>query len=132
MEHPVPTCHSVLLVEDDQAVREMVAEFLRSEGFWVEEVGDGAEAVRALDAREASGHYCLVLLDVNLPEVDGIGVLRHLAAEGDWVPVVAMSASSRHLAAAADSGARATVVKPFELDGLLDVVTRHCGHQRCR
>ena len=61
-----------------------------------------------------------------LPRVDGAAVLRHLTERGEGVPVVAMSASPQHLAAAAASGAQVTLAKPFDLAELLAVVERYC------
>ena len=127
-EQTEPTAlHTVLLVEDEPPVRELLADVLRSEGYRVEEARDGAEAIRALDHYlSGSDHLCVVLLDMMLPQVDGIGVLRHLVERGVFVPVVAMSASREHLAAAVEAGAQITVAKPFDLDGLLSVIERNC------
>src|SRR5918997_768476 len=102
-DHP----HTILVVEDEPAVRELVADFLRDEGYTVEEVHDGAEAIRRLDShRRDADHLCAVLLDMMLPRVDGVGVLRHLATVGAEVPVVAMSASREHLTVALSAGAK--------------------------
>ncbi len=122
-DHP----HTVLVVEDEPAVREMVADFLRDEGYEVEEARDGAEAIHRLDThRRRADHLCAVLLDMMLPRVDGVGVLRHLATVGAGVPVVAMSASREHLAAALAAGARIAVPKPFDLDRLLSAMHMNC------
>lgn len=122
-----PGPYRVLVVEDEPPVRELVADLLRDEGYVVEEARDGAEAIQAIDAyAEASEQACLVLLDMMLPRVDGIGVLRHLADRHLPIPVVAMSASRGALAAAENAGARMTMPKPFDIDELLDVVARNC------
>src|SRR5947209_7482999 len=119
--------HTVLLVEDEPAVRDLVADFLREEGYEVEEARDGAEAIRSLDVHHhRANHLCAVLLDMMLPRVDGVGVLRHLATVGAAVPVVAMSASREHLTAALAAGARTTVPKPFDLDRLLSAMHTNC------
>jgi two-component system, OmpR family, response regulator MprA len=119
--------HTVLLVEDEPAVRDLVADFLREEGYEVEEVRDGAEAIRSLDTHHhRADHLCAVLLDMMLPRVDGVGVLRYLATMGDEVPVVAMSASREHLKSALAAGARTTVPKPFDLDRLLAAMHTNC------
>jgi CheY-like chemotaxis protein len=119
--------HTVLVVEDEPAVRELVSDFLRDEGYEVEEARDGAEAIHRLDAHQhRADHLCAVLLDMMLPRVDGIGVLHHLAAVGAEVPVVAMSASREHLNAALAAGARTAVPKPFDLDRLLLAMHRNC------
>ncbi len=118
---------SILVVEDEPAVRELVSDFLREEGYAVEEARDGAEAIHRLDSHHHRGdHLCAVLLDMMLPRVDGVGVLRHLAAVDAAVPVVAMSASREHLTAAVAAGARTAVPKPFDLDRLLSAIHHHC------
>jgi DNA-binding response OmpR family regulator len=71
-----------------------------------------------------------VLLDVMLPRLDGVQVLRSLAEQRSAPPVVAMSASPQHLHAAIAAGAEATLSKPFELNELLDIVTHYCSRGR--
>ena len=68
----------------------------------------------------------MVVMDMMLPGLDGLGVLGHVGALGVDLPVVAMSASRRQLAAAMGAGARAVLYKPFDLKDLLDVVADHC------
>ena len=124
---PVDHPHMVLVVEDEPAVRELVADLLRDEGYLVEEARDGAEAIRRLDAHQRrANHLCAVLLDMMLPRVDGVSVLRHLATAGAEVPVVAMSASREHRTAALAAGARTAVPKPFDLDRLLSAMHSNC------
>jgi DNA-binding response OmpR family regulator len=69
---------------------------------------------------------CAVLLDVMLPLIDGVSLLRQMRAHGPAVPVVAMSASEEYLLAAVTAGARGAVAKPFDIDHLVDVVRRAC------
>ena len=119
--------HTVLVVEDEPPVRELVAWALQDEGYAVVEAQDGVEAIHALDERLLpAGEVCIVLLDMMLPRADGTAVLRHLTERGEGVPVVAMSASREHLLAAAASGAQVTLAKPFDLDELLAVIERYC------
>ena len=61
-----------------------------------------------------------------LPRLDGLGVLRHLHEHQDNIPVVAMSASRQHLTAAATEGADGVLLKPFDLDQVVDVVEHFC------
>jgi CheY-like chemotaxis protein len=121
--------HVVLVVEDDPFVRELVGDVLRDEGYTIVEATDGLEAIRMLDEhRPPPNQLCLMLLDMMLPHTDGVGVLCHLRQLGDYVPVVAMSASTAQLAAAAQAGAKTTIAKPFDWDAVLDVVAHHCRH----
>jgi two-component system, OmpR family, response regulator MprA len=118
---------TILLVEDEPAVRELLADVLSAEGYRVLQARDGAEAIQTLDGMPPDTDFSLVLLDMMLPMVDGLGVLDHLASQGVVSPVVAMSARADSLAAAQSAGAQATIPKPFELDVLLNVVARYCA-----
>ena len=119
---------TVLVVEDEPPVREFLTDLLRDEGYEVVEARDGAEAIHVIEQRHPpSDSLSLILLDMMLPKIDGLGVLRHLAAMGAFLPVVAMSASDSHLTLAQHTGAQTVVPKPFDLDQLLDAVARYCA-----
>ncbi len=120
--------HRVLIVEDESPVRELLAYVLRDEGHDVVEARDGAEALRLLAGYpEPPANVCLILLDMMLPRTGGLQVLQYLAEQGLRVPVIAMSASRRHLQAATAHGARDVVPKPFDLEAVLAIVERNCG-----
>jgi len=120
---------TVLVAEDDPTIRDVVVTLLRDEGFKVEIAQDGAQAIQAIDShRPPPNRLCLVLLDMMLPNANGLEVLNHLTAHGAYVPVVAMSANHGSLNAATHAGAQATLAKPFELDALAEVVNRYCPH----
>jgi len=104
---------------------DFIATCLASHGYVVEDALDGTEAITLLDAGRAAQRYSVVLLDMELPQVDGLGVLRHLRAVGDGVAVIAMSADEAHLAAAQAFGVRETLRKPFDLADLVMLVQRH-------
>jgi CheY-like chemotaxis protein len=118
---------TIILVEDTPMVRCFLAEVLRDEGYEVVEARNGVEAIKLLDAGAASEDFCLMVLDMNLPQVDGIGVLRHLAERGRTMPVIAMSADTISLGRARRHGAREALAKPFDLDRFLETVKRNCG-----
>ncbi len=118
---------AVLVVEDDPSVRGFVVEALEDEGYPVRVARDGVEAIAALrDGSPPPDRLCLVLLDMMLPQADGVEVLRALADLGAYVPVVAMSADRARLSDARAAGARATLPKPFDLDRLIETVERTC------
>jgi DNA-binding response OmpR family regulator len=81
----------VLVVDDEPQVREIVATYLQLEGFTVRTAADGTEALAELARQRAD----LVVLDLMLPGVDGLTVLRKLRATGDQVPVIVLSAKGR-------------------------------------
>lgn len=100
----------VLVVDDEPMVREVVARYLERDGHAVHAVGDGAEALRWLDANQPA----LVVLDVMLPSVDGLAILRRIRDRGD-IPVILLTARADevHRVEGLELGADDYVVKPF-------------------
>ena len=120
----------VLLVEDDDANRTILVEFLGSRGFAVDEATNGPEALE----RAAAGQPDLVVLDVQLPGMDGLEVLARLRASGGRKPAVlaftafAMAADRERLLSA---GADAYLAKPAPL-GVLEREIRRLLEERDR
>jgi DNA-binding response OmpR family regulator len=81
---------SVLLVDDDRALRKLVRAYLQEEGIGVLECGSGEEAVELVRERRPS----LVLLDVRLPGIDGFEVLRRFEAADMNLPVIMLTSLS--------------------------------------
>jgi two-component system response regulator RegX3 len=110
---------SVLVVDDDPGVLDVVAFTLRREGFDVDEERDGAKALDAARARD----YDIVILDVMLPQISGTEVCRALRAESD-VPIVMLTArdAERDRVLGLDVGADDYVTKPFSSAELLSRV----------
>jgi two-component system response regulator MtrA len=106
----------VLLVEDDASIREVAALGLEQAGFRVTTAADGREGL----ARFRDGGLDLVVLDVMLPELDGLAVLREIRAESR-VPVVMLSARADtvDVVLGLELGADDYVTKPFELRELV-------------
>jgi DNA-binding response OmpR family regulator len=107
----------ILLVEDDAMIGESLRESLRRQGFAADWVRDG----RAADAVLASERFDAVLLDLGLPQRDGLQVLTALRARGDTTPVIVVTARDAlsDKVGGLDAGADDYLVKPFELDELL-------------
>jgi two-component system, OmpR family, response regulator QseB len=110
----------VLLVEDDAMIGASVRAGLKQEGFAIDWVTDGRAAETALALDRAQRIYDLVLLDLGLPEKDGLSVLRGLRAQGQDTPVLIMTARDAvaDRVAGLDAGADDYLVKPFDLDEL--------------
>jgi two-component system, OmpR family, response regulator MprA len=109
----------VLVVDDDVAVRESLRRALRLEGYEVELAADGGEALQRLDGNGDDPD--LVVLDVLMPNVDGLEVCRQLRRTGRRVPVLMLTARDEvaDRVAGLDAGADDYVVKPFALEELL-------------
>src|SRR5688572_19170492 len=71
----------LLCVEDEPALREDIAEFLRLQSYEVDEAASGEEALRRL----STGHYDLILCDIKMPRMDGYELLRHVRTENALV-----------------------------------------------
>ncbi|WP_127996695.1 response regulator [Piscinibacter defluvii] len=119
----------LLLVEDDRMIGDSLRAALRLEGHAVDWVRDA----RAAQATLASERFDLVLLDLGLPEGDGLDVLRALRAQRNDTPVIVLTArdGTGDRVAGLDAGADDYLVKPFEFDELLArmraVLRRHGG-----
>jgi CheY-like chemotaxis protein len=74
----LPHVHTILVVEDEENLREMTTELLISDGYAFVEVGDGQEA---LDYMRSNAPPCLILLDLAMPRMNGLEFLRHKAQD---------------------------------------------------
>lgn len=103
----------VLLVEDDLMIGESLSEALQDEAYTVDWVKDGRQAILTLKVQS----YDIILLDLGLPEVDGMGVLTAMRDAKIDTPVLILTARDqlKDRIAGLDSGADDYVVKPFEL-----------------
>ncbi len=105
----------ILLVEDDAMIGASLKRGLRDEGYAVDWVRDGIEAIAALD--DASAGHAVVLLDWNLPRRSGFEVLQHMRSVGNTTPVLMLTARNDldDRVMGLDGGADDYLVKPFEL-----------------
>jgi DNA-binding response OmpR family regulator len=107
----------VLLVDDEERMVAALRRGLSAEGLVVDSAADGLDGLR----RARSGDYDVVVLDVMLPGLSGYEVVRRLRAEGNWVPVLMLSAKDgeHDQADALDDGADDYLTKPFSFVVLL-------------
>ena len=115
----------ILLAEDERSLSRAIVKILESGGYTAEAVYDGADALAYLE----SGQYDAAVLDIMMPRMDGLTVLRTLRAQGNAVPVLLLTAKSEidDKVEGLDSGANDYLTKPFdarELLARLRVLTR--------
>ena len=113
----------VLVVEDNADLRESLAAILDDAGYTVLTAADGRDAL----ALAAEHPPALVLLDLQMPVMDGQEALVGLRQLPERIPVVFMSAGLRARDAAARHDVEGYLEKPFELDELLRLVAHVCG-----
>ena len=107
----------ILIVEDETALAEAVAHILRKAGHSADRVADGQSALDYIRA----GAYDLVLLDIMLPRLDGLSVLRQMRSEGVQTPVLLLTARTTvpDKVAGLNAGADDYLTKPFDPEELL-------------
>jgi DNA-binding NtrC family response regulator len=118
------------VVDDEENIRNLLSQILRQEGFEVETASDGATGLR----KASSGEFDLVLLDVRIPEKDGMEVLREIRREdpGAVVMIVTGYATLEMAVEAMRHGAFDYISKPFKKDELVVKVRRALEHEQLR
>src|SRR4029453_4969328 len=108
----------ILVVEDERKVASFIRQGLEEEGYAVEVVGDGAAALERLIEGPSTD---LVVLDIGLPKLDGLGVLKAARQQKVQVPVLLLPAAARlsDKGAGLDLGADDSLTKPFAFDEFL-------------
>jgi CheY-like chemotaxis protein len=115
----------VLIAEDNDEVREVLEEMIRAEGADVESVTDGAQAWERL---RRAPYPCLVLLDLKMPVLDGLGflALRNADAETARIPVIMLTGSVELEGREEELNIQGFVKKPFDPDVLAGMVREYC------
>jgi two-component system, OmpR family, KDP operon response regulator KdpE len=118
---------SILVVDDEPAIRRFLRTGLEAQGYRVIDAGDGGEA---LDTMRRNAVDVLVL-DLGLPGIDGFEVIRRLRGQGSVLPIVVLSSRSdeRGKVEALDLGADDYVTKPFGIDELLARIRAALRHR---
>lgn len=106
----------LLLVEDEDDLAAMVARGLKRQGYAVDRASDGEEALYYYEL----GGYDLIILDLNLPKIDGLEVLRRIRAADTTMRILILSARTRidERVEGLDAGANDYLVKPFDFEEL--------------
>lgn len=108
--------YSILVIEDEDVMRETLQEALEAQGFRVISASDGRQGLRKFKAVPVS----LVITDIVMPEIDGIGVVRYIKQAAPQIPVIVMSGWRRcgksfYLDVAKALGADDAIAKPFTI-----------------
>jgi two-component system response regulator AtoC len=120
----------ILIVEDDNTIRVTVGNFLARQGFNVEVADNGQQALTLLKEKS----FSLVLLDLHLPDMNGLDILAKVKESDDQPLVVIMTAypEVRTAVAALKAGAYDYINKPFDLEDLRELIRRAIETQRLR
>lgn len=121
--------HTVLIVEDDPALRNVLSDKLQAEGYTVIEAGDGKAG---LDIALKEHPHC-ILLDIFMPRMDGISMLSHLRSSGPWgkhatVIVLTNSTDAETISRVSGLGATDFLVKSeWSLDDIVKKISERLG-----
>lgn len=109
------------MVDDEPAIRALVARIAQRAGFDVEVARDGAEAIEKLDA----ARFGVVILDLMMPNVDGYGVIDHVRSTGGQHPAIILVSAADSAAVRRVDGeiVHSVIRKPFDIDVLSDLIT---------
>jgi two-component system response regulator PrrA len=110
---------TILVVDDDPAVRKVLTTRLQLSGYTVLTAAHGAEALELLDRHAPD----LILLDLQMPVLDGWGFVRAFHARGGTTPIVVMSAAQEVAAAAQELGVEDALPKPMAMAALSSTVS---------
>jgi len=114
----------VLIVDDSHSIRELLSSLLRKAGFGVTSADDGKAGLQA--AKKSV--FDLIITDVNMPEMDGIELLKNLRKlpEYSFKPILILTTefSQEMKQKGKDAGATGWLVKPFDPEKLIDVISR--------
>lgn len=121
------TGKTIMTVDDSVSVRQMVSFTLKDAGYDVVEAVDGKDALEKL----ASGAVHMVITDLNMPNMDGIELIRNVRANASYkfIPIIMLTTESQAEKKQEGKAAGATgwIVKPFKPDQLLAVVKKVLG-----
>ena len=110
----------ILVVDDDKDIRELLEDRLRAMGYLVETETDGLSALKAV----GSGRFSGMILDIGLPSLDGMEVLKQIRQSDERLPIIMVTASGAKDTAirAISLGAQAYLLKPFDVEELQQVI----------
>jgi len=113
----------ILLLEDDLILQEIIAEYLVENGFSVDTFFNGEKALDAI----AKNSYDMLLLDVNVPNIDGFEILQYLREIKNTTPAIYITSLSgiKNLQKGFELGANDYLKKPFDLDELIIRINHH-------
>lgn len=113
----------ILIVDDNPAIAQLFEETLADAGYQTEVARTGAEAVEMMAER----HYRLALMDLSLPDMNGAEVTSLARAQGNGLPVIAVTGALKLIdpAKLADARFSALIEKPLRLSALLELIEKH-------
>ncbi|NIA08689.1 MAG: response regulator, partial [Nitrospiraceae bacterium] len=119
---PAVSRPNILIVDDDQSIREFLEILLDKEGYRICSVASGEDAIQLMEQKDVS----LVITDVRMPGIDGVTLLKKIKARYPDIPVILITAfaSMDSAVAAMKEGAWDYLTKPFRIEEIREVVAK--------
>jgi two-component system response regulator AtoC len=123
-----PPRKTILVADDDDAIRQLLVDVLREAGYETVECKRGGEVLRTVPRLEPD----LMVLDLKMPDNDGLEIMRRLNEQDTRVPILVMTGygTSKSAIEATQLGAYDYITKPFDIDEILHVVRRYFEYER--
>lgn len=123
-------CRKILVVDDDQAIRESLVQLLELEDYIVVEARDGMEAYDHLLTCGPGELPAMIILDMLMPRMDGTQFLRKIESENverfKKIPVVIASANAHLTGQTTNLNCVERITKPFDIMTILDIASKYC------
>jgi len=118
----------ILVIDDEESIRKSLAAVLEEKGYLVDTAENGKEAIEKSKTR----HYNLALIDIRLPDMDGVQLLTAIK---ETIPktvkiIITGYPSLENAIEAVNKGADAYIIKPFDMNKLLDMIKEHLKKQQ--
>ena len=124
---PEALTKTVLTIDDSRTMRDMLNMALSGAGFTVVQAVDGQDGLTRLAQQPVD----VIITDINMPKLDGYGVIRAVRSDPAYnnTPILVLSTEAEQESKdiAKDAGATGWIVKPFDPDGLVNIVNSVCG-----
>lgn len=116
----------ILIIDDEEDVREVIKLHLEGEGFHILEAGNGEEAINTLREEDNMVNVGLILCDIRMPKVNGVECIDFLRKEARGIPVVVVTGypDTEMATALIKKGVKDYLVKPVEKQKLVETVTK--------
>ena len=118
----------IIIVDDDEGIRETLAAILQEEGYHVDTAESGREAIEKTNAK----FYNLALIDIRLPDIEGIDLLKEIKETVPKIRKIIITGypTLQNAIEAVNSGADAYVLKPFDMEKVLKIIKAELEKQR--
>ena len=112
----------VLVVDDEQSMRETLEIMLEKEGFLVESASNGSEALKKME----DDAFDLMITDIKMPDLDGVQLIEALDKRGIYVPIIVMTAyaTKEQAITALNLGASFFIEKPFKIEDIKNMLSK--------